>query len=366
MSFFDEADEPPTRPQTAPQRRRTGGGGRRPPSDQQAIQTRRLIAAGAALVLIVLIILAISSCQTSARKSSLKNYANSVASLIQQSDQTGAQLFNQLSGGAGGGAAALQTQIDQTSITAANQLSKARKLDVPGEMQSAHQNFVLAMQMRHDGITNIAREIQPALGTSTAQDATGAIAASMAQFYASDVVYKNYTAKQIASALHGAGLPVGGNDGAEIDPGQFLPDVQWLTPSFVAGKLGSAAAPAGGKAAPGTHGHSLDSVSVSGTSLDSSSTNTVPASPAPTFTLNLTNSGSNDEHNVVCKVTVSGTSVSGQTVLPQTTAGQSTSCNVQLTSAPPAGSHTVTATVQPVLGETGTTNNTQTFPVTFQ
>ncbi len=66
----------------------------------------------------------------------------------------------------------------------------------------------------------------------------------------------------------------------------------------------------------------------------------------------------------MCKVTVNG--ISGQTVVPQTQAGQATTCNVQLSSSPPAGSYTLTATVSPVPGEKNTSNNTLTFPVTFQ
>ena len=107
-------------------------------------------------------------------------------------------------------------------------------------------------------------------------------------------------------------------------------------------------------------------MSVGGNQLQSGSTNTISRSPAPTFSLSLTNGGTNNEQNVVCKVSVSGAGISGQTTIPQTTAGQSTTCSVQLSAAPPAGSYTVTATVQPVPGEKNTANNTLSFPVTFQ
>jgi hypothetical protein len=152
----------------------------------------------------------------------------------------------------------------------------------------------------------------------------------------------------------------------QIDGGQFVPDIQWVTPAFIAGKLGSQAAAPAGKPAPGLHGHSLDSVSVNGTTLQTGSTNTLTANPPPKFTLNITNGGQNTEKNVICKVTVSGTSASGQTTVAQTSAGQSTTCDVPLSSAPTPGSYTVTATVQPVPGEKNTANNTLSFPVTFQ
>ena len=233
-------------------------------------------------------------------------------------------------------------------------------------MKDAQRNLVLALQMRRDTIANIATEIQPALGTSTSKDAVNAIAAQMARAYASDVVYKDYTTPLIAKALHSAGVDVGGANGETIESGQFVTDLGWLTPAFVATKLGAKVPTASGKPAPGLHGHSLDSVSVGGTTLSTSSTNTITASPPATFTLHFTNTGQNNETNVVCKVAVSGTTASGQTVVPRTTAGQSATCNVTLKSVPPTGSQTVTATVQPVLGEKHTSINTPSYPVTFQ
>ena len=107
-------------------------------------------------------------------------------------------------------------------------------------------------------------------------------------------------------------------------------------------------------------------MSVGGTTLQTGSTNSIPASPAPTFTLNFANTGQNTETNVKCRVTVSGTGVSGQTNVPQTTAGESTSCQVTLSTTPPRGTHSVTATIVPVPGEKNISNNSLTFPVTFQ
>jgi len=316
----------------------------------------------AALGLLILVALGVHSCQLSQRNSALKNYNGNVASLIRSSDATGHQLFTALSSAqASGGATGLQSQINQTALSAENQLRHSHTLDVPDEAKSAQQNLVLTLQMRRDGITNIAQQIQPALGTSTRNDAVGAIAVQTARFYASDVVYKGYTLPLIVAALHDAGIAVGGSSGEAIEAGQFLPDIQWLTPSYIASQLHVS-----GGDPPGAGGHSLDSVSVNGTALDSGSTNTLPANPPPTFTFKVTNTGQSQEQNVVCKVTVAGSGISAQTTIPQTAPGQQSSCQVTLSSAPPAGSDTVTATVQPVSGEQRTSDNSLSFPVTFQ
>lgn len=328
---------------------------------------RRAVAAAAILIVIILIVIGVHSCQISQRNSALKDYNNNVASLIQQSDQTSSQLFNELShGGGSSNANNLQNQLNETRVTADSQLSKVKKLSVPDEMRGAQQNVVLAFQMRRDGIEQIAARIQEALCTSTNRDAVNSIAAQMARFYASDVVYKDYAIPLIVGALKSASIGVGGTNGETIETGQFLPDLQWLQPSFVATKIGSRVPTATGKPTPGLHGHSLDSVSVGGTTLSTGSTNTIAANPPPTFTFHFTNGGQNNETNVVLKITISGSSISGQTVVPQTQAGQSTTGQVTLSSSPQAGSYTVKATVEPVPGEKNTANNTLTFPVTFQ
>jgi hypothetical protein len=366
VSFFDEADEPRTEP-TAQRRRRSAGGGRRPPSEEQAIRARRAVALVILLIVVILIVVGVHSCQVSARNSSLRDYNNNVSTLITESSQTSQEMFDALSNTSGsGGAVGVQSKIAAAANRATNELNQAKKLSVPDEVKGAQDHLVTAMQMRSDGVSGIANQIQPALSNSTSKDAINQIAVYMANFYASDVLYKSYTLPLIAGALKQAGIATSGANAQTFNGDQFLPDVQWLTPSFVANKLNVSIATPGGKPTPGLHGHSLDSVSVGGTSLQTGSTNTLPASPPPQFTLSFTNGGTNTEHNVSCKVTVSTTSISGKTTVPETTAGQHASCTVTLNASPPAGNYTVTATIGKVPGEKNTANNTLTFPVTFQ
>jgi hypothetical protein len=319
-------------------------------------------------VLLILIVLGVQSCASSQRVSALKDYNNNVASVAQSSDQTGAKFFSILSGAQGSGnAAGLQNQIDQTRVQADGQLQRARGFSVPGEVSGAQQDLVLALQMRRDGIASVAQDIQPALASSAGQDAINRIAADMARFYASDVVYKSYALTQLASALNGAGISVGGSNGVQMTAAQFLPDIRWLTSSYVAGQLHVATpTSSNAKAAPGIHGHKMDSCSVGGTALATGSTNTIPRSPTPTFTCNFTNDGQDPETNITVKVSVGGTSISGQTVVPQDTPGQQSTAQITLSSSPPAGTYQVAATVERVPGETTTTHNTLTFPVSFQ
>jgi hypothetical protein len=360
LSFFDEADEPPASP--SPPRRRSPAG-RRPPDAQQAIRNRRIAAAVILLAAIVLIAVGVHACQVSQRNGALKDYNTQVYSLIASSDQTGRQLF-ELLGSRKRDATALYTQVGEALSSAQTQLNHANAMNVPSEMQAAHDKLVLALAMRRDGIRLIGSQIQQALGTSDRRAAIEQIAAATAGFYASDVVYKGYSVPEMVAVLHAAGISVGGVNGEQIQGGQYVTDLGWLSPSFIASKLG-VSLPRSKGASTGLHGHSLNSVSVGGSQLSQSATNYVASNPPPTFTLNVTNGGHFTESNVQCKVSVAGLTDTGTAQISQTTPGETTTCTVTLPTAPPAATYNVTAEVVPVAGESNTTNNYMRFPVKF-
>jgi hypothetical protein len=322
----------------------------------------------ALVVVLILIVVGVHSCQVSQANNDLRNYAGNVNSLMTLSQQTSSTFFNLLSQAGGQAASAgLQSSVDEVRLRASHLVDHARGLSTPGQLQGAQQDLVQALQMRSDGIAAIARNLPSALQRQTATSAVTAIAADMARFYSSDVLYKDYALPMIVNALHGAGIQVGGANGEPVSTAQFLPNIRWLTPSFVATELKAPASPSvSGKVAPGSHGHQLNSVSVGATTLQTGSTNTIPAQPAPTFTLSFVNSGQNSETGVVCKVTVGGSGISGQTTVAQTSPSQTYTCKVTLNSSPPPGAYNVKATVEPVPGEKNTSNNTLSFPVTFQ
>lgn len=383
MSFFDDVEEE-TRvdPPAAEPRRRPRGGGSRPPGgrgrpprrgrgpsvDEQTIRVRRAVAATALIVALILIVLGVHSCQVSQANGALRDYNDSVAALIRASNQNGQQLFKQLSSGLGSSnATTLQSEVDGDRLQAESELSRAKGLSAPGPLTNAQQDLVVAMQMRRDGIANIAQNLQPALQSSTAQAAVSSIATEMARLYASDALYKDYTLPMIESALRSAGIAVGGANGQPVATGQFVPNLQWLTPSYVqaALKVTVPSSTSTTKPASGIHGHALDSCSVGGTTLDTASASTLPAGSAPTLSCTVTNDGQNVETNVTVKASISGTSITGQGVIPQTQPGQQYTVQIPLSSAPPAGTYSLTVTVQHVPGETSFTHNSKTFPVTF-
>jgi hypothetical protein len=395
VSFFDDdedaIDQEPRRPARSNAGRAgasPGGrsGSRSPRSgpprrgSDPAIERRRWVAVAVVVVVVILMILLISSCQARNTKNSLEDYNNSVSQLISESDTTGATVFKDLSSGQGGStiSGALATPLHSAQA----ELKTAQGLGVPGQMAEAQHNVVLALRMRVDGIKQIATNVTAATSGagSQATQAVAAIAAGTARFYASDVLYIDYAARDIAGALHGDSIAVGGS-GVTINHGQFLTDLGWLTEPFIETELGASVTSGGtttsasdaSKDASATcasgsqcvHGSIISSVAVGSNTMSTAATNSVAGSPAPTFSLSFSNGGGYDEYGIGCKVSIVGGPSGTGVVSGVTTPGQTAICTVKLSSSVPAGAYTVTATIEKVPGETVVSDNTETFQVQF-
>ncbi len=384
MSFFDEDDEPQRteiRSQSRPQSRRRpsgsggsgsgrSGGRRRPPSGptQQSVNTRRAIAVVAVVVVIVLIAIGVNSCESSSNKSALQNYADNVDTIISSSDASSAAVFKALSGANSSNSSTVGQTIATARAKAEQLVSRAQHWSVPGSARTANSHLVLALQMRQDGLAALIDAVGSALGSSGRQQAVQDITAQMARFYASDILYKSYTAPELVSALHGSGIAVGGADGTQINSGQFLPSIQWLQPSYVGALVGVAVSTksgsSGGGKVTGLHGDDINSVSVGGATLSNGAV--ITSSPPPTFQLSFSNGGNFTETDVICKVTVPGTSIAAQSIVSSIAKGETKTCDVTLKSAPPAGNYNLVAAISRVPGETNVANNRLSYPVTFK
>lgn len=379
LSFFDESDE--TR--RAPRPRRTpppaGGGGRRPPTDQQTLLVRRLVAAGAVVLVVVLLVVLVKGCVDSRRTAALKDYNRSVRALVEHSRSAVSRPFFAALGSAPSGEPTqVQETINQLRVVADEDLSQAQRLDAPGAMTEAQGDLELVLSLRRDGVANVADKIQTALGGSAgAGKAVDAIAAQMQAFNASDVIYSQRVAPLILKGLKQDGIAASydGTAGEQVLPyASFLPDdggLSWMSPDYVSQQLGvpTSSGKLSGTPTPGLHGHQLDSVTVNGVTLTTTGSNRIAASPPPTFVVNFTNGGEHDETNVRVTVQISGSgpNVKAQTVVPNTTAGQSATASVTLRQSPStAGPSTIRVTVQPVLGEGNTDNNTATYTALFE
>jgi hypothetical protein len=376
LSFFDEGDEP-TRVRSRPARPRrpataARGGGAGAPPDRQTARLRQAVGLGALLVLAILIVLGFKGCLDSRKDNALKDYNRNVTAVINDSDQSvGKPFFQRMSDGARN-SSQLQVQVNQLRLAAEDDVKRAKAFDVPGDMGPAQRNLELVLNLRAEGLTKIADQIPAALGRGQASEtAVNRIAGEMQAFLASDVVYAQRVAPLIADALDKNGVK-----GQTIAGSRFMTDVSWLAPATVASHLGRSASSgstgASGQPAPGLHGHGLDATSVGTVTLQPEApgvVNRVAWSNNPTITVKFTNQGDNDEANVKVSISVkpsSGKTISATKTIGQTKSKQTSTVNIPLGAAPPAGTPTtLSVVVAKVPGEKTTSNNRSSYTVIF-
>ena len=374
MAFFDEGDEPRTRVArpARPAGARPGGGGRGGGAAPDTVRNRRIVAGLFAFVVAILLFVLIDGCLDRRAENALKDYNRDAADIVRKSDEeVGAEFFGLLGGG-GGDPIELERRISDLRSAADNHVQDAEGFSVPGEMEPAHRNLLLVLDMRQAALGKIASEI----ATATAEeqsDASGQavdqIAAQMQQFLASDVVYDARVLPLIQEALDEKEI---GGEGAETQDSQFLPSLDWLDGNFVADRLGAEGGGTPretGEVAPGLHGHGLVSVTAGDVTLRPGQTaNRIPAGSNVSFTVTFANQGDNDESNVNVAVRIEGDGqrLSSRKRVDQTKAGANAEVTIPLTEAPPIGTPvTIEVEVGKVPGEEKTDNNTQTFTAIF-
>ncbi len=373
MSFFDD-DEPtrvtsgarrPAQPRQPAARPATSGGA---PPDAHTARTRRLFAIGAGILVLVVIVFAVNGCLDSRKERALKDYNRDVATIISASnDEVAKPLFEQLTS-TDVSESDLAVQIRQLRITADEGVKRARALDVPGDMVSAHQNVMLTLNLRAGALTKIAAKLDAAQGRGQpAEKATNQIAGQMKAFLASDVIWSQRAVPLIVKALDDAGI-----GGQTVVESQFLPGYSWLAPQTVAAAIGGQAGSgaAGGAAAPGLHGHGIVRTQIGEAALGPApASTTVPAKAPATVKVTFQNQGENVERDVdvLVRLTTPGAKpVTAKKTVDTTQPGEEVVVEIPLTQIPAAGTvGELTVRVASVAGEKKTDNNRQTYTILF-
>jgi len=363
LSFFDEDDEPRTR--VRPRRSSTATAGR---PDRQTVLVRQLVLLGGFILIVALLIFVVNGCRNSAKENSLKDYNSDVASIVRDSDsQVGKPFFDLLRNPSTGD---LSTQIAGYKVQAEQQYEQAKKISTPDDMTAAQRSFLIAMEMRRDGLEQIAGQVRAALSSDTeaADGAINDIAGAMQMFLTSDVVYRQRVIPLIESSLRDADV------GAQrLQQSQFLPGIEWLQPATVADALGQqlsadGSGNSGREAAPGLHGTGIDSVEVGDQTLEADSANRIAYGPDTEFSVNFTNQGENDEVDidVILKIEGGPKPIRVTKNVPSVAAGAQATATLGLDSPPPFDTAvTISVEVKAVPGEQKTDNNKAEYDALF-
>ena len=334
--------------------------------DRQTLMARRGIAAGAGLLVLVLLIFGIKGCLNAQKEQAFKDYVKDVDSLVRESAQGRVQLFGLLQGRGGRNqAVTIENTLNALRVQSAQLVDRSKGLDPPGELSGAQRYLVDTLAFRRDGLAKVADALPTALGDQDRRRGTTEVIRQMQVFLASDVIYAIRFVPMLDDQLKQQDL-----EGQVRIPGsQFLPNVQWIDPTFVTERVdGIRSGRGGGPASPGLHGTGLGTVTLGGQSLTPGGTATVTASADLAFQVQVINQGQNDETGVTVKVTL-GRGASAQTLegrIDSVARGETKSVSIPVKKTPPTGQAVpTTIEVQPVPGEKKTDNNKQTFSAIF-
>jgi hypothetical protein len=367
MSFFDEGDEP------RGERSRRAGPRGRPGADAsvdpQTLRVRRAIAAGVALLVLILLVVGVNSCVNSQQRNALRDYNRDVTAVGRESEEVVGQAF-ELLGQDDVNPIDQQTQMNQLRVRSEQLGRRARDLDVPGELEGAQRNLLLALDLRTDAIGEIAERLPASRGEEEgpAEEATAGIAAQTQGLLASDVIWT-----QRVEALVRQELREGEVSGARVTRSQVFPGLPWLDPDAVADRIGGQAGARGtggdDQPAPGSHGHGLTSVSVGDVRLDPDAPTSVPATDNLTFTVVFANQGENEERGVRVRLVVrptEGEPITVNETVDRTAPDQTVTVPIPLGQVPQPGvTTTVEVDVLRVPGEQTVDNNEQDYAVIF-
>lgn len=353
MAFLDEEEQlsaPPEEPErsrrTTPERRR------------QQFVLRRLIAVGVGLAILILFVFGVRGCLEARSDRGLRNYAQDIGTIMQESQQRGAEFFDALEGG-GGSEQELEQQISAIRGASASLLDRADNLDTPDQMREAQTATTLSLQLRRDALEQIAANIGEATADRETSDNVEVIAQQMGSLFASDILWGQLASGEIASVLESEDV-----EAQQLPAGNFMPEgdaAKYLDQTEIAGLIGGVS---GEEEAGGLHGLGLVQTLIGDTALSPDTTTTVP-SDANEISVEVQNQGDSEETEVLVSVTL-GDQAPIEKPIPKIEAGATEVANIPIDTLPQPGAEVQLAVlVQPVDGEQVTDNNEATYTIVF-
>jgi hypothetical protein len=326
---------------------------------------RRTIAVVGGLLVFILLVFAFRGCLDARKERAMEDYVRGANELVDLSKAESGALFDVLSAPSDPDQAVdRQNQANALRVDSATLSDRARDLDVPDELADAHEYFVESLDLRRDGLAEVADQLPGALAQEERRNSTGRIAQMMQVFLASDVLLTTRFRVSLVDALEKEQI---NEDPPARESLRFVEDIDWVNPDFVADQIAGIRGTDGG-AAPGLHGNGLGTVSLGGVALTPGGSATVPLTEDIAFDIQVVNQGESTETDVAVKVTVGqgGDATELEETIPEIAAGEAKSVTIPVSPAPPTGQNVpITVRVEPVPGEEVTDNNEAEFTVIF-
>ena len=373
FDFFDEPETEEATERVRTPRRPPPRGPRRPVRPPAGlIPMLRLAGLIAFLILAaVLLVVLARGCASNSKHDRYEGYITDIRRIAAQSTQVGKEL-NQTLAATGIKETDLEAKIRGLAAQADQQARAARELDPPGPLRVETDHLIEVLQLRKSALSRIADAFRDT-ATAPARNATSSgrtIADQARLLVASDVNWDFYFKEPTQDELENQGIrDIGGVPDSNFFPNPDLASTQAMMQVWQRVHGAATGGTPGGK-----HGSALVSVTAlpDGKRLDpggSASDNAITASTDLAFQVKVEDSGDFQEFNVGVTLTIqkSPKPIVLRKKIPVINAGET--ATVTFTSIDLTGLFglptTVKVDVQPVPGESRTSNNSAEYKVIF-
>jgi hypothetical protein len=359
FDFFDESPTVEGTQREAPPRR----GPRmptRPPSGVQPSLFRLGILIAGAILLAVILVLWVNSCRSGQKKAEYRNYMEAVAGRASESEQVGRRL-NQLITTPGIKLKELRAQLEGLRQRSDQILASARKLDPPGPLRDEQASLVEAFEFRVSGLNGLAQAFAQVQSSKDSAEAGSKLSIPSQRLVAADAVYQDLFwagSRTVMNKEEVKGIP--------IPESKFVQNPDIAGPTYwklVVDRL--TRSPTAG----GPHGNQISGVIVQpgAQQLSPTEDNTVKASDRLSFQVLVKNSGASQETQVQVSIVIQQTpTIRRKQVIDLINPDETKTVVFRNLGTVTFGARsTLKVNVEPVAGESNTSNNTAQYQIIF-
>jgi len=370
FDFFDEEDPPsweePAESGPGPPRdrspRRRGPRFRGPGNLTPLLRLIALVAL--AILIVVLLAVWVEGCAADTKRDRYANYLTEIGAIGNASARLGQEL-NTLLTTPGLNEEDLDAKLGGYVQTAANQVQKAEDLDPPGPMVGPNEGAVEALQYRVNGLKGLQATFKQTTGETDASVAGENLVAQTRRLLASDIIWTDSFQAPAEVVLDEEGI-----EGLDVPSSEFVTADDLINSSSLAAIWQRIQGASTGGTPTGLHGNQIAYVKAlpSGQLLSTTTETTIKVTDQLAFEVGVEDSGESQEVRIKVTLTIpkQPDPIVKTAIIAIIDPGETKSVVLVVGALVPFGEQiSVKVDVDPVAGETNTSNNTYEYPVIF-
>jgi hypothetical protein len=350
-------------PQPPERGRRGRGSGFRPPRNLTPLL--RLIGLIAlAILVIVLLVVWVEGCTEEAKLDRNRTYLADIGAIGNASARLGQQVSTTLTT-PGLNEEDLDAKLGGYVQTAENQMQQAEGLTAPGPMVIPNSGAVEALRYRANGLRGLQAAFKEAANETDASVAGQTLLDQTRRLLASDIIWMDSFQEPAKVVLADEGI-----EGLTVPASEFVTTDDLVRQSSLAAIWQRIQGAATGGTTTGLHGSGISYVKAlpSGQLLSTTTETTIKVTDELKFEVGVEDTGESQEVRIKVTLTIpkQPDSIVKTATIPIIDQGETKAVTFTVGALVPFGEQTtVKVDVDPVPGETNTTNNTAEYPVIF-